>query len=129
MCRIGKWVYVAVILSILLISSQIYAGTGAMTIVGEGSQLVFPESSSFVVGNGKVNMGTVKLSSGVGTVTSTAVTAVSRIFLASNQMGGGTSTMGYLFIATRTAGTQFVIQSSTTQDTSIATWLLFEPAS
>jgi hypothetical protein len=70
-------------------------------------------------------MGATALTAGAATVSTTAVTASSRIFLTCNTPGG---TPGFLRVSARTAGTSFTITSSSGSDTSTVAWLLLEPA-
>lgn len=70
-------------------------------------------------------MGTAPLVGGTVTVATTAVTATSRIQLTSQADGG---TPGWLRVSNRTAGTSFVITSSSAADTSTVAWLIVEPA-
>jgi hypothetical protein len=69
--------------------------------------------------------GTAVLVAGTVTVANTSVTANSRIFLTSQSNGG---TPGFLRISARTAGTSFVILSSSATDTSTIAYQIFEPA-
>ena len=59
------------------------------------------------------------------TVTTSAVTATSRILLTINTPGG-TPASPYVF--TRTAGTSFQIKSTGASDTSTVAWFIVEPA-
>lgn len=68
-------------------------------------------------------MGTVALVLGVATVSTTAVTANSRIFLTSQADGG---TVGFLRVTAKTAATSFVITSSNLLDTSTVAWVIIE---
>lgn len=70
-------------------------------------------------------MGTAVLVAGSAVVSTTAVTANSRIFL-TNQLLGGTA--GFLRISARTAATSFTITSSSGSDTSTVAWMIVEPA-
>lgn len=70
-------------------------------------------------------MGTAVLITGTKVVSTTAVTANSRILLTS-QVDGGTP--GFLRVSARTAGTSFTITSSSGTDTSTVAWMLVEPA-
>jgi len=70
-------------------------------------------------------MGTATLVGGTVTVSTTKVTANSRIFLTSNTDGGAP---GWLRVSARTAATSFTITSSSATDTSSVSWLLVEPA-
>lgn len=70
-------------------------------------------------------MGVATLSAGSVVVSTTAVTANSRILLTSQADGG---TPGWLRVSARTAGTSFTITSSSGSDTSLVAWLIVEPA-
>jgi hypothetical protein len=70
-------------------------------------------------------MGTAVLVAGSKVVSTTAVTASSRIFLTSNTDGG---TPGWLRVSARSAGTSFTITSSSGTDTSTVAWIIIEPA-
>jgi hypothetical protein len=85
-----------------------------------------------VVGNGiyvkegsNATMGRATLVAGTVTVSTTKVTAVSEIFFANNVPGG---TVGLVRVSARTAGTSFVLTSSSAADTSTYAWLIMEPA-
>lgn len=85
-----------------------------------------------VAGNGikikegtNATMGSAVLVGGTVTVSTTKVTASSRIFLTNNANGG---TVGIIYVSARTAGTSFVITSSNALDTSTIAWLIMEPA-
>lgn len=70
-------------------------------------------------------MGAATLVAGSATVSTTAVTATSRIFLTSQADGG---TPGWLRVSGRTAATSFTITSSSGTDTSTVAWIIVEPA-
>lgn len=70
-------------------------------------------------------MGTSTLVGGTVTVSTTAVTANSRIFLTGQNSSG---THGELTVSARVAGTSFTITSSSGTDTRSVAWLLMEPA-
>lgn len=72
-------------------------------------------------------MGTVVLSSGTAVVSTTAVTATSRIFLTAQSLGTVSVGQG-LAISARTAGTSFTILSGSAVDTSTVAWMIVEPA-
>lgn len=84
------------------------AGRGLMVAEGSGAK-----------------MGTATLTAGTATVSTTAVTANSRIFLTNQALGG---TAGFLRVSARTAGTSFTITSSSGTDTSTVAWMIVEPA-
>lgn len=70
-------------------------------------------------------MGLATLSAGTVTVPTTAVTANSRIFLTAQSTGAAP---GALRVSTITAGTSFVITSTSNTDTSTVAWLIIEHA-
>ncbi|MCE0484364.1 MAG: hypothetical protein LV479_09025 [Methylacidiphilales bacterium] len=69
--------------------------------------------------------GTATLTGGTVTVSDSAVTANSRIFLTVQSPGG---TVGVPYVSVRTAGTSFTITSTSGSDTSTVAYELFEPA-
>jgi hypothetical protein len=69
-------------------------------------------------------MGVTSLVAGTKVVSTTAVTANSRIFCF-GQLDGGTP--AFIRITGRTAGTSFTIASASGADTSTVAWILFEP--
>jgi len=79
----------------------------------------------FVKEGSNAKMGVSTLVAGTVTVSTTAVTASSRIFLTSQSDGG---TPGFQRITARTAATSFVITSSNGADTSVIAWMIVEPA-
>ncbi|MFQ5591944.1 MAG: hypothetical protein ACE5HE_12330 [Phycisphaerae bacterium] len=70
-------------------------------------------------------MGAATLTAGSVTVSTTKVTASSRIFLTGQNSSG---TAGFLRVSSRSAGTSFTITSSSGSDTRSVAWLLLEPA-
>lgn len=62
---------------------------------------------------------------GTVTVSTTAVTASSRIMLTGQNSSG---TAGAVYVSSRTAGTSFVITSTSALDTRLIAWMIFEPA-
>ena len=69
--------------------------------------------------------GTATLVAGAVTVSDTAVTANSRIFLTTQAAAG---TVGTPYISARTAGASFTIASTSGSDTSTVGYEIFEPA-
>jgi UDP-N-acetylglucosamine enolpyruvyl transferase len=61
------------------------------------------------------------MTAGTITISNTRVTASSRIFLTHATLGG---TQGILSVGTITAGTSFVINSSSNTDTGTVNWLI-----
>lgn len=72
-------------------------------------------------------MGVVTLVAGTATVSTTKVTANSRIFLTAQSLGTVTLGQG-LAVSARSAGTSFTILSQSAVDTSVVAWHIFEPA-
>ena len=70
-------------------------------------------------------MGVATLSGGTITVSNTAVTATSRIFLSTQSPSG---TVGHPYISARTAGTSFTITSTSGSDASVIAWQIVNPA-
>jgi hypothetical protein len=70
-------------------------------------------------------MGLATLAAGTVVVSTTAVTATSRIFLTAQTTGG---TAGALRVSARTAGTSFTITSTSATDTSTVAWMIVNPA-
>jgi hypothetical protein len=104
--------------------------TGAMTI--NGTTLVNNNLKINTVGNGlfvkegtNAKMGTATLVAGTVTVSTTAVTANSRIMLTGQNASG---TAGSLGISARTSGTSFTILSTSSTDTRLVAWFIIEPA-
>jgi hypothetical protein len=74
---------------------------------------------------GNAAMGVSTLIAGTVTVSNNIVTANSRIFITSQDDNGGTP--GFIRVASRSAGSDFTITSSSGSDTSIVAWELKEP--
>lgn len=92
--------------------------TGNLIVNVAGKGLQIKEGSN-------AKMGTATLAAGAVTVSTTAVTASSRIFLTSQSDGG---TVGFQRVSARTAGTSFTITSSSGTDTSTIAWFIVEPS-
>jgi hypothetical protein len=92
-------------------------GDGKFTLAQVGSGLFIKEGTN-------ATMGSATLVAGAVTVSTTKVTANSRIFLTSNTDGG---TPGWVRVSARTAGTSFTITSSSGSDTSTIAWIIVEP--
>lgn len=104
--------------SVGLWTASLLQVTGSVSADTAGSGFLVKEGSN-------CKQGTATLSGGAATVSNTAVTANSRIFLTSNADGG---TPGWLRVSARTPGTSFTITSSSATDTSIVAYEIFEPA-
>lgn len=94
------------------------AGQLILQTVGKG--LSIKEGSN-------AKMGTATLSAGTVTVSTTAVTANSRIFLTAQSLGV-VGTAQALAVTARSAGTSFTITSASISDGSVVAWFIVEPA-
>lgn len=68
--------------------------------------------------------GTAVLAAGTVNVPTTAVTALSRVYLTCQAPGG---TPGALYVSTRVAGESFSISSTSGSDTSTVAWMIVNP--
>lgn len=100
------------------INDFVAEGNLICTVAGKGVQ---------VKEGANAKMGTATLITGSTTVSTTAVTANSRIFLTVQQIGT-VSQPKAMTIASKTAGTSFQIVSSDATDTSTVAWMIVEPA-
>lgn len=94
-----------------------FDGNVAVGLAGKGFQ---------VKEGANAKMGTATLVGGTVTVSTTAVTANSRIFLTVN--GGTLLNVGSTYISARTAATSFTISSTNVLDSSNVAWIIIEPA-
>lgn len=98
--------------------------TGNVTVGGDiristnGSGLFIKEGNNAKMGNGT-------MTSGKLVVSTTAVTANSRIFV--TDQGGSVANVGSLYISARTPGVQFNISSTNILDASDVAWMIVEP--
>lgn len=93
--------------------------TNNLSLTTAGSGFKIKEGSN-------ATMGVATLVGGTVTVSTTKVTASSRIFLTHQNNSG---TIGFVTVSARTASTSFVITSSNGSDTSDIAWVILEPAS
>lgn len=110
-------------------SAPILAAAGSDTnidirVTPKGTGMLSTTGLKIDEGSNK-RMGTATLTSGTVTVSTTAVTANSRIFLTPQAAAG---TPGWLRVSARTAGTSFTVTSSSGSDASMFAWMLVEPA-
>jgi hypothetical protein len=136
--RILKWLGAAVTLTGS--GTNVYTFPAATdTLAGLGTAQTFTATQTVAdlklgtAGNGlyvkegtNATMGTATLASGTATVSTTKVTANSRIFL--TIQGGTLTNVGFLYVSARTAGTSFVVTSSNASDAATIAWLIVEPA-
>lgn len=97
----------------------------------------FDASGQFIIGSlgqglsvkegSNAKMGLATLSGGTVVVSTTAVTANSRIFLTAQSLGTVAVPSGY-GVSARTAGTSFTILASAPTDTSTVAWMIVEPS-
>lgn len=85
-----------------------------------GSGIYVKEGTNATMGTGTLVGGTVVIST-------TKVTANSRIFITDNG-GGVVANIGALYISARSAGTSFTVSSSNVLDTSNFSWIIIEPS-
>lgn len=95
---------------------SVTAGSFSVTTAGQGLRV--KEGSN-------AKQGTAALAAGTVTVANTSVTAGSRIFVGTATPGG---TVGAPFVSSVTAGTGFTIKSTSSTDTSVVAYQIFEPA-
>jgi len=106
-------------------SASNFAGTGSAGVNSAGNIDANVAGSGLRVAEGSnAKQGTAVLVAGTVTVSNTSVTANSRILLTSNADGG---TPGFVRVSAKTAGTSFVITSSSGTDTSTIAYEIFEP--
>lgn len=105
-------------------STVIADDSGNMTVPGHVSITTAGKGLKIKEGSNAM-MGVATLVAGTVTVSTTAVTASSRIFLCIQALAGG---VGQLSVANVVAGTSFDINSTDGADTSTIAWLIVEPA-
>lgn len=96
-------------------------------IIGNHVKIVTAGYGIFIKEGSNARMGTATLSSGTATVSTTAVSATSRIFLTIQSIGTVTSPKS-IAVTARVAGTSFTITSSDYTDTSVVAWMIVDPA-
>ena len=96
-------------------------------IIGNHVKIVTAGYGIFIKEGSNARMGTATLSSGTATVSTTAVSATSRIFLTIQSLGTVTSPKS-VAVTAREAGTSFTITSSDATDTSVVAWMIVDPA-
>lgn len=99
----------------LVTSGSITATNGNLTLGTAGNKLNIATGTNASVGKSAA------MTAGSITISTTAVTASSIIFLTHANIGG---TVGELSVGTIVAGTSFVINSSSGSDTSTVNWLI-----
>ncbi len=94
---------------------------------GDDVKLKTAGKGFYVKEGSNATMGTATLVLGVATVSTTKVTASSRIFLSVESLGTIASPVA-VSVTGRSAGTSFNITSANLTDTSVIAWLIIEPA-
>lgn len=95
--------------------------TGPLVVTDE----VTADGISIVEGS-NARMGVVTMVGGVASVSTTAIGAVSRVFLTAQDINGGTP--GALYVSSITAGAGFGIASTSAGDVSDVAWLIVDAA-
>jgi hypothetical protein len=99
--------------------SSDFSSLGYITVSTAGKTFRIKEGSNAC-------MGTATLAAGTATVSTTAVTATSRIALTVQSLGTVTAPKA-LAVTARSAGVSFTITSADATDTSVVAWVLIEP--
>lgn len=97
--------------------SLVFSGNYQINSAGGGYQLKEGTNAT---------MGTGVLSGGTATVSTSKVTANSRIFL--SDQGGSITNIGSIYISAKTGGVSFTVASTNVLDASTFAWIIFEPA-
>lgn len=103
------------------------SATGILTAEINDVKIATAGKGLFVKEGSNAKMGTAVLVAGTVVVSTTAVTANSRIFLTAQSLGTVTIGQG-LAVSARTSGTSFTILSQSAIDTSTVAWFIVEPA-
>lgn len=115
----------------------LHASYPALKRNGSELQALLGDSSAFttfackglgIKEGSNAKMGIATLVDGTVTVSTTAVTANSRIYITAQNLGTITIPVGYA-ISDRNAGSDFTILSANSLDTSEVSWIIIEPAS
>lgn len=101
--------------------------TNNFAIRSNGSIVLSTAGNGLYIKEGtNATMGTGTLVGGALVISTTKITANSRVFLTDS--GGTITNLGTLYVSTRTAGTSFTVSSSNPLDTSNFVWFILEPA-
>ncbi|MFD5468908.1 glycosyl hydrolase family 28-related protein [Streptomyces sp. NPDC127105] len=115
---------IATVLGLTAVKTNVLSGTVNRVDPGDGS-LVLAGKTVVPSGGAAARMGTAVLVAGTVTVNTTAVTASSVVQLTIQTPGG---TVGAVYVNARTAGTSFVIKSTSSTDTSTVGWRILDPS-
>ncbi|WP_405991111.1 glycosyl hydrolase family 28-related protein [Streptomyces sp. NBC_00986] len=115
---------IATVLGLTAVKANVLTGTVNRLDPGDGS-LVMAGRTVVPSGGTAARMGTAVMAAGTVTVNTTAVTATSVVQLTVQTPGGA---VGSVYVNARTAGTSFVIKSTSSTDTSTVGWRILDPA-
>lgn len=108
------------LLSAVPLVRMIIEGNGSVAMQATGATLKVKEGANAC-------MGTATLAAGTIVVSTTAVTASSRIFFTRKE-GGSPANFGHIYISARTASTSFTITSTNGADAGEVVWIIIEPS-
>lgn len=111
----------------LIDSANLAYTSGTGLLVSDNIKLQTAGNGFYVKEGTNATMGVATLVGGTVTVSTTKVTANSRIFITAQSLGTVTIGQG-LAISARSAGTSFTILSQSAVDTSVVAWIIMEPA-
>lgn len=94
--------------------------TGNVKLTTAGNGIYVKEGTNATMGTGTLSGGTVVIST-------TKVTASSRIFI-TDTGGGVLANIGVLYVSARSAGTSFTVSSANALDSSTFNWIIIEPS-
>jgi hypothetical protein len=103
-----------------------YVTTGPVDVQTAGQGLSISNAGAQQGTNCKIGTGSLSAGGGAGTVANTSVTANSYIFVTDTEAGGVTN-LGALAVISQSAGTNFVVKSSSATDTSTFNYFIVEP--
>lgn len=109
-----------------LVVQDLDVSSGDVDIQTAGQGLAIANGGAQQGTNCKIGTGSLNAGGGVGTVPNTSITANSYIFITDTEAGGVTN-LGALAVISQSAGTNFVVKSSSATDTSTFNYLIIEP--
>lgn len=105
--------------------ATIRSSGGGITSIGTAGVSMQVAGQGLLVKEGtNATLGSATLTAGAVTISTTKVTANSRIFVTIQSPSG---TLGTVYVSARTAGTSFTIASTSALDTSVVAWFIVEP--
>lgn len=108
-------------------TSMTLTSGGNLTLAGGNFTLGTAGNGLLIKEGSNATMGTCTLVLGTCTVSTTKVTASSRIFLTVQSLGT-VAVATPISVTARSAGTSFTVTSSSATDTSVIAWVIIEPA-